>query len=542
MRANLLTLLALLALCSGSALAGDYVNSELPWHEAVVDSQGKLLAWSHPEKNLGYDRVLHLAWDFIEHRIPNDAKSGLKVYLVNSVFDGKTLQGSNGQGNPASTFGEFVDSLIAWYPYSGDNEAIKVVRSMLDHHLAHGTTPADWNWPNVPFATNLKNDPEYGKNIHGMPPEFYGGIETDKVGELGVGYCLFFELTGDKKYLAAAIHCADALASHIREGDETHTPWPFRVDARSGATLDQAEYGGMIVAPVRLFTELVRLKEGDFEKYETARKTAWAWILKYPMHNGRWIGYFEDVRSNTENFNQASPTMTAYYLLTQPDPESLDPRWRDDVGRLIDLVRRRLGRGPFLGAWGIDEQGPPPDYIGCCSRAGLGSDTSRWAAINAMFYEKTGDLQAREDAFRSSNYATYFCDDEGKVSCCGVTHWTTYWFSDGYADYLRHFLWTMGAIPEFAPVGENHLLRCSSVVTHVAYNKSSIQYRTFDCDASEVLRLTSGPTSITAGGAALSAVEDLHQEGYRLQSLPNGEVIVRIHHRNAKEMTVSWQE
>src|SRR5947207_6920136 len=95
--------------------AANYVNSELPWHDAVLDSQGKLLAWYHPEKNEGYDKVLHLAWDFIEHKVPNDAKSGLKVYLVNAVFDGKTLQGTNWQGNPASMFGEFVDSVVAWY-------------------------------------------------------------------------------------------------------------------------------------------------------------------------------------------------------------------------------------------------------------------------------------------------------------------------------------------------------------------------------------------------------------------------------------------
>src|SRR5215470_838360 len=76
------------------SVPGGFVNSELPWHDAVLDADGKLLAWYHPEKNLGYDKVLHLAWDFIEHKVPNDPKSGLKVYLVNAVFDGKTLQGT----------------------------------------------------------------------------------------------------------------------------------------------------------------------------------------------------------------------------------------------------------------------------------------------------------------------------------------------------------------------------------------------------------------------------------------------------------------
>jgi hypothetical protein len=239
--------------------AGNYVNSELPWHDVVVDSQNKLLAWYHPEKNLGYDRVLHLAWDFLEHKVPNDPKTGLKVYLVNAVFDAKTLQGANWQGNPASTFGQFVDSLVVWYPYSGDEEAISLVRSMLDHQLAHGTSPADWDWPNVPFATNDKNNPEYGRAIRGMPKDFYGGIETDKVGELGIGYCLFYELTGEEKYLTASVQCADALASHIRVGDETHTPWPYRLNAKDGTVINGEEYGGMIVASVHLFSELIRL-------------------------------------------------------------------------------------------------------------------------------------------------------------------------------------------------------------------------------------------------------------------------------------------
>jgi len=89
------------------------------------------------------------------------------------------------------------------------------------------------------------------------------------------------------------------------------------------------------------------------------------------------------------------------------------------VGHLIDWVRSTLGWGPFFGAWAIDEQGPPPNYQGCCSRAGLGSYTSRWGAINAMYYERTGDAQSKESAFRALNCATYFAGSDGRISCCG---------------------------------------------------------------------------------------------------------------------------
>lgn len=534
----------LLWLAAAHLTAQPYVNAQLPWHAAVLDPQGRLLAWYQPEKNLGYDQVLKLGWDFIEHKVPADTrhKTGLKIYLINSVFDDQTLQGSNWQHDPAMVFGSFVDSLAGWYPYSGDEEAIDAVRGMLDHALAHGTTPADWKWPRVPFATNCDDEPDYGRCIQDMPHEFYGGIETDKVGELGTGYALFYEMTGNRKYLEAAVNAAGALANHVRDGDDEHTPWAFRVDARTGVTLAGEEYGGIVASPLRLFDELIRLGEGDTAAYHNARDLAWKWLAGHPLNSrsrawDKWSGYFEDVGKNTENVNQAAPTYTAYYILTRPDPSAVDKDWVRHVGHLIDWVRQRLGRGPFFGAWAIDEQGTP-DGHGCCSRAGLGSDTSRWAAINAMYHEKTGDGQARENAFRSLNYATYFAISDGRISCCGQGFDGQFWFSDGYSDYLRHFNWVMGAIPEFAPKGENHLLRSTSVVQKVKYESRGVSYRTFDKAATEVLRLNFKPSHITAGGTPLAERKDLESEGYIVKPVA-GDYVVRIQHLKSGEITIS---
>ncbi len=530
--------------------AADFVNAQLPWHKPVLDAQGRLLAWYRPEVNLGYDKVLHLGWDFLEHKVPIDTRTGtgLKIYLINAVFDPQTLQGTNWQHDPAMLFGTMVDSLAGWYPYSGDEQATVVVRSMLDHQLAHGTTPADWNWPSVPFATNCDDEPDYGRCIQDMPHEFYGGIETDKVGELGTGYVLFYEMSGERKYLEAAIHCADALAKHVRPGDADHTPWPFRVDARTGQVLAGEEYGGIVASPLRLFDELIRLKAGDTAAFQKARDTAWKWLRDYPLHSGskawdKWSGYFEDVPKDTQNLNQAAPTYTAYYILTRPDPATVDPDWVNHVGHLIDWVRDYLGVGPFLGAWGINEQ-REPDILhghvnGCCSRAGLGSDTSRWAAINALYYEKAGDAQAKEDAFRSLNYATYFAASDGKISCCGEGFPGQYWFSDGYGDYLRHFIWAMGAVPEWAPKGQNHLLRTSSVVQKVAYAEKSVTYRTFDADSTEVLRLHFKPARVTAGGKELLQREDLKQAGYTLEGLAGGDYVLRVRHTQSGEVAIT---
>ncbi len=538
--------LALLLPAASAVRAQSYVNAQLPWHAPVLDSESKLLAWYQPEKNLGYDKVLHLGWDFIEHKVPIDQRTGtgLKIYLINAVFDGKTLQGTNWQHDPAMVFGSFVDSLVAWYPYSGDQEAIQTVRGMLDHMLAHGTTPADWNWPSVPFPTNCDDQADYGHCIQDMPREFYGGIETDKLGELGTGYALFYEMTGERKYLEAAIHCADALAKHVRPGDDDHTPWPFRVDARTGQVLAREEYGGIVASSLRLFDELIRLNEGDAASYRAARDMAWTWLREHPLNQGskaydKWSGYFEDVPYNPKNVNQAAPTYTAYYLLSRPNPAAVDPNWIGHVGHIIDWVRHTLGRGPFFNAWAIDEQGEPPTYQGCCSRAGLGSDTSRWGAINALYYEKAHDSQSRENAFRSLNYATYFAASDGKISCCGEGFGGQYWFSDGYSDYLRHFNWAMGAIPEWAPAAQDHLLHSSSVVQQVRYGERSLNYRTFDKDATEVLRLTYRPASVTAGAQALTERSDLADQGYTVQSVPGGDYVVRIRHVQSSEIVVA---
>jgi len=52
----------------------DYVNSQLPFHSVTIDSTGKLIPWYEPEKNLGFDEVMRLGWDYMEHQIKTDPK------------------------------------------------------------------------------------------------------------------------------------------------------------------------------------------------------------------------------------------------------------------------------------------------------------------------------------------------------------------------------------------------------------------------------------------------------------------------------------
>jgi hypothetical protein len=157
-----------------------------------------------------------------------------------------------------------------------------------------------------------------------------------------------------------------------------------------------------------------------------------------------------------------------------------------------------------------------------------------------MYYEKTGDGTARENAFRSLNYATYFASSDGKIACCGVgASSSLYWFEDGYADAGRSFTWALGAVPDFAPIGQDHLLRSSSVVQKVSYGKRKVEYRTFDKSATEVLRLSFRPGHVTAGGTALAERNELKEQAYVVQPLKDGDFVVRVRHTTSNEISIT---
>ena len=116
----------------------------------------------------------------------------------------------------------------------------------------------------------------------------------------------------------------------------------------------------------------------------------------------------------------------------------------------------------------------------------MGSHTSRYASVNAQLYELTGDLAAKEKAYRSLNWATYMCGSNGVVIDGPSVN--NIWWTDGYGDYIKHFMESLGSVPEWAPQSQSHLLRSTSVVRSVQYSPTDITL--------------SGVRRLRAGGAA----------------------------------------
>ena len=368
-----------------------------------------------------------------------------------------------------------------------------------------------------------------------------GYLEPDKVGELGCAYLQFYEFTLEKKYLQAALHCADALAAHVRPGDQSHSPWPFRVDARTGTRIRE-EYTANTIGPIRLFDELLRLKRGRQKSYARARDMAWRWLMTYPVQNQVWTQYFEDVLIYADyrtNRNQYSALETARYLLQHPEK---DPRALLHARRILDWVAGFFAtdsvtmaglheKGLQWGAEVLSEQVNDMDK--------MSSHTARYASVRALCYEVTGDLDSKERAFRSFNWATYASREDGLVRA-SIDEATGYWFSDGYGDNMRHFQRGMASVPEWASPKESHLLGSTSVVRAIHYGDHKMDYLTFDSASHEVLRLRETPTVVRAGGKILPRVNSLNgcSQGYTVQAIAGGGFAVRIKHQHSGDISI----
>ena len=499
-----------------------------------LDSKGMLLPWPRPH-HTGYSYAGYFMsrWQYLWEQYNHQRYYDFYCCID---YDRETFatypirDWANSTGYLRAMMEGFIEHL---YPYTGDPRTIQFLEDFFDYELENGITPADYAWGGVPRASADPGAQKYtGWFRHGIDY-----IEPPVVGEDGYAYLRLFEMTGKTSYLQEAIRCANALAKNYKEGTAEISPWPYRCYARDGKVegKELGPYSADVIEPIELFDELIRLDFGDVAAYRRVRSGAWQWLEQYPMKNNVWVGYFEDVTPSMENMNSVIPLETARYAILNPDK---DPGWRQDAARLIKWAKTTPKWPKFIvhGATITTEQGNGNTY--CCQEPGwcCDSHTSRLAAIEALYFAKTGDEAYKEQAYRSFNWVTYFQGFPPK----GRTPWgqDQWWFTDEFADGPRRMMDGLWAVPTWAPADESHLLGTTSVVTKISYGKGSVTYSTFDPAATDVLRLDFTPASVTADGHALPQSENLNQEGYTFN--PNTGVL-RIRHDHSRGVDIEGE-
>ena len=495
-----------------------------------LDAEGKLLPWPMPD-DTGYSYSSHFLtqWSILWDQYNRD-----RHYYFFCCFDFDRISfemqpdwhWANSTAYLRAMMQGFIERL---YPYTGNPNTVTFLQDFVDYELENGLTPDNYVWGGVPYTSANPGDRRYtGWSHHG---EDY--LEPHVVGEDGYAYLRLYEMTGNTKYLQAAIRCARALAKNYKTGDADNSPWPVRCYARDGKVEGpgMGPYSANVVEPIMLFDELIRLRQGDTGQYQQVRQAAWEWLHKYPMRNNVWVGYFEDVAPTMGNMNQVIPLEYARYVLLNPEK---DLEWRDHARQLIDWVKTTPKWPKYIvhGATITNEQGDGKSF--CCNEPNqcCDSHTSRLAAVEAFYYAKTGDLTYKEEAFRSYNWVTYF---QGMPAGAHTPFGNQWWFTDQFADGPRRLMDAFWAVPEWAPAGESHLVGSQSVVTKIAYGKGSVTYSTFDPSSTDVLRLNFAPDSVSAGGINLGRRGDLKQEGYTFDDATH---VLRIRHDRSRDIDI----
>jgi hypothetical protein len=513
------------ALAAVSAFATDVFNT----HQVVLDQQGKIVPWYKPADH-AYDHFLRQRWNFVETKAPMspgpEPRSSYPQYYFycaywdrNGVLEPDTWMNDVGEKIP-----NWFESGRLYYAYTGDDSVMKIVKDLLDYTIAHGTSPANFDWPNFPYTTTNAGDLEF-RGFTNKNRFLLHEVQVDHAGDMGLAYYRMYLFTQEKRYLDAAIHVADALASHARTGSATQSVWPYRVVMDSGKVTE--EYGANWAPSYMLLGNLVRAKLGNVEKYEDARAKVRAFIMEYPMKTGLWTDAHSDgyITGKAYKSNLSASNMVLFIL----DNPEFDPAWKKDVPRLIkwtedNFVTRSAAEEPST-QWGANIVGEQDAFL-----YKMDYQTARYAAETARWYAISGDQSYKEKAYRALNWVTYASTVTGQCNESPVTikKPISNWWSDCYGEGPRMFYPAFAGVPEFAPPQEDHILYSTGLIRKVSYQKDQLHYEAAGGSGEDYLRLSFLPKQVALENEGLPQSKDCSLECYSLRALGKGDYALTI--------------
>jgi len=474
-------------------------QDKLIYHDIKTDANGNIIPWFSPNLGESYDKIMALTWHFWINMRKDENE--LPYYMNHQVWE-KDFNDKRGIGGD-----QLQMALSAWrlyYAYTGNEAVKKNMIFMADYYISHSISSSTAMWPNLPYPynTSLYDGIYDGDMVLGK-----GYTQPDKAGSFGYELVNLYKMTRDKKYLNAAIKIANTLASKTTDGDSLNSPMPFKVNAENGkvGSLNKSLLDSTPVAlssyttnwspTLSLFISLNEMRIGETKSYQTALNKLLKWVKAYPLKNNKWGPFFEDVAGWSDT--QINAMTFARFII---EHQNLFDNWENDAQGIIDWVYLKLGNHDWekYGVTVINEQTSFP--------VPANSHTARQAADELFFAKMTGKKDRQESAIRQLNWATYMVDHDGKNRFPTIEIWLT----DGYGDYIRHYLRAMAALPILSPENENHILNSSSVIQQVEYSNRSknieekLNYITFDNSGNETIRLKSKPNRILLDGKAIS--------------------------------------
>ena len=503
------------------------ISDTIQYHSVRINkADGSILPWFSSNLGASYDTMLLLVWDFWD-KMAIDS-NGLKYYMNHQVWKpGHDMRGLGGdQINMA------LSSWTLLYAYTGNEAIVENMKYMADTYLNHSLSDSTDKWPYIPYPYNTvihsgkyDGDMRNGKGI----------TQPDKAGSFGYELVNLYKITGNKKYLDAAIRIANTLQSHIITGDSAKSPLPFRVNAKTGEAgslfdnkgtgrlLKSALYTSNWTGTMMLFRDIIPfINKSEKENFRKSFNKILEWMKTYPLKTNKWGPFFEDIPGWSDT--QTNAITFAMFIMQNRD---LFPEWKNDVKGIFNWTYKELANREYE-KYKVVVMNEQTVY-----RVPGNSHSSRQASVELMYTQLSGDTTYKTNAIRTLNWATYTVANDGRNKYIR----DDIWFTDGYGDYVRHYLRAIGAMPELVPSGKDRFLCTNSVVTAIKYGPKTINYATYG-SAKDLLKLTKKPKGIICDGAVLQENENGNSDSYNWKKMTSGGVLEIIH--TGKKLEISF--
>ncbi len=483
----------------------------LVFHAIKTDASGKIVPWNHAQPALAYDEIVNLTWSFWDTMRKD--YNGLPYYMNHQVWRPKV---NDPRGLGGDQLSMALSSFQLLYMYTGNERVKENMKFIADYYISHGFSSEDDAWANLPYPYNcfVYSGLYDGDMILGK-----GFTQPDKAGSFGWELLKLYKMckqhryshANEELYLDYCIKIANTLAQKIKVGDAENSPLPFKVHAKtgevgilksnegSGETDMHSGYTTNWSATLLLWEHLIKMQVGDTTLYKKAHQTMLQWMKNYPLKNQRWGPFFEDIPGWSDT--QINAITFAQYIMTHLE---LFPDWKREVQNIFDWVYSKLGNKSWekYGVLAINEQ--------TVYQTPGNSHTARQGCAELQYASLVNDPLIASEAIRKLNWATYMVDSDGK-NCYPRDE---VWLTDGYGDYIRHYLRAMAYAPQLCPVNKNHIIYSSDIIAQVDYapdiNKKNahyitpeeaksikIYYYTYQSKSVEHIRMAQKPQKIT---------------------------------------------
>ncbi len=512
-------------------------------HNVVEDSYGVIAPW-HPGQNGPLDLRLRIAVEALKRYPWVDGQKAVMAapdFIYNSHWsikdDGTILIPPTNDwmcGDLSQRAWSIIKGLTAYYQYSGDPMAFLYIPLTADYILDYAQTSEDHDWPCFPIATPTSGK-AYGKCDQNARNQL------DLCAIVGTEILRAYKLTGNPRYLEAAKHWGDVFAEKCNL-DPTRPPWNRYTHPEVVGWSD--ELTGSVTLILDFLDELIRMGyTGKDHALIKARDAGRRYVRDVLMP--RWLQNDTWGRNYWDWDNPVIcgiVSMCGDYIMKTPQAF---PGWQTDMRNVLTLIFNRNCADPaskgdvYHGAWAF------PESSTCCWTS-LSYNQYTAAPTLLRFGVLAEDDRIFEIARRMMIMATYDSHENGFVwdglegSAVATKEWSNLAHPWPLCQIMEAMAWTPDV---FGPKRENHIMRSTSVVNQVVYQKNRIAYSTFDAQDKtiDVIRLSFIPISITADAEPLRAKAVLNQNGYILQPFPDGDFLLTIRHDRAKNIVIEGQ-